>query len=173
MYLYSDLEKSIQKLYFFLGIDTSDQIDKINIAEKLKVELCYFDRKSQAISINNKNYIFLNKHLSRQQRWQDFAHELCHILRHAGYQYNMPLLFRELQEWQADSFMYHFCVPTFMLKEMELPQHINEATWFVAETFNVETEFARKRLEMWMNKRTSFLFHKKIAESVSLCERSR
>jgi len=173
MYLYSDLEDFVRKLYYFLKISKAYQIDKFLIAEKLNVSIRYFDETSEAISINNKNYIFLNKSLSRPQRWQVFAHELCHILRHSGYQYNMPLLFRELQEWQADCFMYHFCVPTFMLKEMELPLRINEATWFVAETFNVEIEFARKRLNMWINKRQSFLLQKRVAESVTLYERSR
>jgi len=172
MYLYSDLEDFVRKLYYFLKITKAHQIDKLLIAEKLNVSIRYFDESSEAISINNKNYIFLNKYLSRQQRWQVFAHELSHILRHSGYQYNMPLLFRELQEWQADSFMYHFCVPTFMLNEIELPSHINEAVWLVADTFNVEMQFARKRLDMWINKRKSFLFYKKASELAKFYEGS-
>src|SRR5690606_40033634 len=95
MYLYSDLEDFVRKLYYFLKISKAYQIDKFLIAEKLNVSIRYFDETSEAISINNKNYIFLNKSLSRPQRWQVFAHELCHILRHRSEEHTSELQSRE------------------------------------------------------------------------------
>lgn len=165
IYLYSYLEEAIRKIYYHLGISTPGQIDEYVIAEKLGVEILFYDESSEALSHEGIHRIFLNEYLTKQQKWQDFSHELCHVLRHAGYQFDMPFLFRELQEWQADSFMYHFCVPTFMLVQLEMPQHMNEATWMIAEVFNVEVEFARKRLDMWLNKRESFLYSQKVAET--------
>ncbi|MFE0508100.1 ImmA/IrrE family metallo-endopeptidase [Peribacillus butanolivorans] len=41
---------------------------------------------------------------------QEFAHELCHILRHDGNQIYMPKMFIKLQENQANYFTYHFCI---------------------------------------------------------------
>ncbi|MCP3763897.1 ImmA/IrrE family metallo-endopeptidase [Domibacillus sp. A3M-37] len=41
------------------------------------------------------SYILLNNQLTEQQKWQDFAHELCHFLRHAGNHKALPFSFEE------------------------------------------------------------------------------
>ncbi|MEQ6048477.1 ImmA/IrrE family metallo-endopeptidase [Lysinibacillus capsici] len=64
-------------------------------------------------------YIFLNNQLTICQSWQDFGHELGHVLLHMGNQQRMYPLFREYQEYKANNFMYHACVPSFMLDELE------------------------------------------------------
>lgn len=97
--------------------------------------------------------IFLNENQSRQKVLQDFAHELGHILRHEGHQQAMFEQFRIYQEWQAKQFAYHFCIPTFLLNELELPQLRCEAVWVIAKTFNVELTFAAERLEKWFQNR--------------------
>ncbi|HLR71553.1 MAG TPA: ImmA/IrrE family metallo-endopeptidase [Pseudogracilibacillus sp.] len=75
-----------------------------------------------------------------------FGHEVCHYLRHCGNQLKMHPLFLQLQESQANHFAYHFCVPTFML------QQLREVTIYdVMELFNVEFDFALRRLEMYRN----------------------
>ena len=59
----------------------------------------------------------------------------------------MPTTFINLQEWQAKQFAYHFCVPTFMLDDLE------EVTVYeIMNQFNVDEEFAVRRLEMYQNK---------------------
>ncbi|MFB8734155.1 ImmA/IrrE family metallo-endopeptidase [Bacillus sp. SL00103] len=50
----------------------------------------------------------LNRSLSPEEQWQDFAHELCHVLKAYRQSFQMNKLFRELQEFQAKQFMYHF-----------------------------------------------------------------
>lgn len=67
-------------------------------------------------------YIFINENLSPQEQWQDFG-------------------------------MYHFCVPTFLLLDMNISNYFNieDGIDIVASTFNVTTDFARKRLEMCRN----------------------
>ncbi len=94
----------------------------------------------------------LDSRASRQQQWEDFVHELGHVIKHCGNQFNMNRMFRQLQEYQANSFMYHFCVPTFMLENISLPRMQSEAIKLIGDTFNVTYPFAAKRLEMYKRK---------------------
>lgn len=64
----------------------------------------------------------------------------------------MHPLFVELQEWQADNFALHFCIPTFMLQRIRLPPDRQAAVCFIAETFNDEIEFAELRLDRYLQK---------------------
>lgn len=89
---------------------------------------------------------------------EDFGHELCHVLKHAGNHFQMNKLFRELQEFQANQFMYHFCVPTFMLLQMELPQWRSQALATIAAVFRVTKEFADKRLDMFERRKAGIQF---------------
>lgn len=77
-----------------------------------------------------------------QEQWQDFVHELAHVLKYAENPFNMNRMTRELQEYQANSFMYHFCVPTFMLEKLSLPRMQSEAIKLIGDTFNVTYPFA-------------------------------
>ncbi len=101
----------------------------------------------------------IDKRLSKQEQWQDFAHELCHVVKHYGNQFDMHRLFRELQEYQANSFMYHFCVPTFMLENLSLPSLQSEAIKLIGDTFNVTYSFAATRLEMFRRKSIAFALY--------------
>ena len=152
MYRYSHLEDYIQELYFEWNIKVPEQLNKYVIADQSNVGIYLTSSTSEAFSWDGRYYIFINRDLDNQQRWQDFGHELCHVLRHSGNQRHMSSLFRELQEWQADNFMYHFCVPTFMLRKIHLPHDQFEAIRLISETFNVEYNFAIKRLEMYNRK---------------------
>lgn len=70
---------------------------------------------------------------------------------HAGDQALIPLSMREYQEWKAENFSQHLCIPTFMLDKMELPNHEKEAVWMIMETFGVERWFAEKRLCQYLS----------------------
>ncbi|WP_342537292.1 ImmA/IrrE family metallo-endopeptidase [Sporosarcina sp. FSL K6-3508] len=152
MYQNSHLEDFIEQLYASLSIRQPEQLNKYLIAERLNIGIYLSRNDSEAFYWDGRYYIFINRDLDSRQRWQDFGHELCHVLRHSGHQGRMPPLFRQLQEWQADNFMYHFCVPTFMLQKIHLPYDQFEAIRLIAETFNVEYDFAFKRLEMYQRK---------------------
>ncbi|MGG3452037.1 ImmA/IrrE family metallo-endopeptidase [Domibacillus aminovorans] len=58
-----------------------------------------------------------------------------------------------MQEWQANSFALHFCIPTFMLGKLELTDHRQAAIAIIAQTFDVEYGFAEERLEHWLRQR--------------------
>ncbi|MRG86967.1 ImmA/IrrE family metallo-endopeptidase [Salinibacillus xinjiangensis] len=111
------------------------------IARKLNINIYYGDS-----SFRFGNNIVLKKS-SKQKEWQDFGHELCHVLWHEGNQLNMPLPFRDLQEWQSINFAHHFCAPTFMLLELKDVNVYN-----IMETFNVDYCFAKKRMGMFVQR---------------------
>ncbi|MEK1833241.1 ImmA/IrrE family metallo-endopeptidase [Priestia megaterium] len=106
------LEDWIEQLYQQIGIYHPEQLDYQTIAKKLNIKL-----KFRAISSRlYKDVILIDDRLTPEQQFEEFSHEVCHKLRHAGNHIVMPDMFLELQEFQANHFSLHFCVPTFMLK---------------------------------------------------------
>ncbi|MFF5993426.1 ImmA/IrrE family metallo-endopeptidase [Lysinibacillus sp. KU-BSD001] len=139
--MYTHLEDYIYKLYNSIGITHPAELDMLLIAKKIGVEITY--RKSV---FRFDNEIILVKGTQREE-WMDFGHEICHFLRHCGSQLNMHPLFINLQEYQATYFAYHFCVPTFMLDNLK-----GLTANKVMQLFNVDFDFAYRRLEMYKNK---------------------
>lgn len=147
MKYYSHLEDYIRDLLLSFSIRAPDTLNIQTISSLLKLKVVYGN-----VSFRYNNYIVLKKD-TPQREWQTFGHELGHALMHVGNQLLMPPPFREYQEWKANVFMYHFCVPTFMLEQIKLPMNQYEAISLIAHTFNVEYEFARKRLEKLIQKK--------------------
>ncbi|VDG98862.1 Domain of uncharacterised function (DUF955) [Lysinibacillus sphaericus] len=152
MYYYSNLEDYVMDVYKDIGVAHPEQINRYMIADQLNIGHYPTSGKSEALYSDGRYYIFVNRELNHRQQWQDFGHELCHVLMHEGSQKHMYPLFRELQEWKANNFMYHFCVPTFMLQRIRLPPEKQRAVSLIAETFQVEYQFAEKRLDRYINK---------------------
>ncbi len=148
------LEDFIEELYKDIGIFTQKEIDMYSIARHLNIKLAFWDETSEAIEDDGVFWIFLNEDLGPKEQWQDFAHELCHVLQHEGYQLNMIAEYIRYQEIKADNFMYNFCVPTFMLEEYQIANYYNieDGVSIIANDFNVTEEFARKRLIQLRNK---------------------
>lgn len=147
-------EEFIQKFYKLLKINKPQELDFRIISLQLKIKVFYWPDKSQALFLRENTYIFLNEQLTDSQQWQDFCHELGHVLLHTGNQLRMYPLFREYQEYKANNFMYHACVPSFMLDELE-PSDLTVEN--VQRLFNVEYDFAFKRLEQYRNKKLLML----------------
>lgn len=143
-------EEFIKSLYLKIGIATPLQLCFKTITQSLGVHIFYWSNSSQALFFAETGYIMLNDKLTRQQQWQDFCHELCHVILHTGHQRRMPPSFREYQEYKANNFMYHACVPTFMLDTL-VPTALTAHN--IQQLFNVEYDFALKRLEQYLNKR--------------------
>ncbi|WP_342471599.1 ImmA/IrrE family metallo-endopeptidase [Metasolibacillus sp. FSL H7-0170] len=141
-------EEFIKALYLKIGMMTPLQLNFKTIAKSLGIHLFCWPHPSQALFFVNTGYIMINENLTPQQQWQDFCHELCHILLHTGHQGRMPPLFRSYQEYKASNFMYHACVPTFMLDALE-PAVLTAHN--IQHLFNVEYEFAMQRLERYLN----------------------
>jgi Zn-dependent peptidase ImmA (M78 family) len=166
-YNYSTIEEYVKNLYHQLSIYVPEQIDMIDIAVKLDIWLHYENVKSKAIEKDDVHSIFIDHRLSPQEQWQDFAHELCHVLMHCGSQLHLPPDFIEYQESKAKNFAYQFCVPTFMLEKLVFPARKKEAIWLIAQTFNVEYTFAKIRLDRWILQKESNVIYEKLAESTA------
>ena len=119
-------------------------MDMIEIAANLNVWLHFTDMGSRSLARNNMYSIIIDRRLSPQEQWLDFGHELCHVLLHAGNQLNLPPLFVDMQEYKANNFMLHFCVPTFMLRNLKIPQL--SPVSFISDAFNVPYWVASERL---------------------------
>lgn len=161
-YVYSLLEDSVRKLLLSLSITTPTQLNMFEIARKLNVNLYFFDGKCEANTLGGQRNIFINKNLCIEKQRQSFAHELGHILQHDGYQLRLKNDFICYQEWKANNFMYHFCVPTFMLETLQLPTLFKQAVWFIADVFKVELNFASIRLKEWLEKRQAIMIYQQI-----------
>lgn len=139
--MYTHIEDYIIELYKYMSISQPEQIDLELIADKLGINLKY-----HTTTFRFKNNIVL-EYASKQKQWQLFGHEVCHYLRHHGNQLKMAESFKALQEYQANYFAYHFCIPTFMLDKFS-KLSVTE----IMCLFNVEFEFALRRLEMYQCK---------------------
>ncbi|NGP45734.1 ImmA/IrrE family metallo-endopeptidase [Bacillaceae bacterium SIJ1] len=147
-YTTSHLEDFVKALYDEMNIKTPDQLDARMIAYILGLRLV-FEPHDSAFYFNT---IWIDSRLSEADRWEKLGHELGHALRHAGNQMVMPKSWVDYQELDANRFAFHFCVPTFMLREVRLPYSLDEAIAIVAKTFNVTPGFAAKRLAHYEQK---------------------
>lgn len=149
MYTYTHLEDFIQKVYQKLNIASPDELNPYSIADSLGIGLYPISTESQAVQFEGKHYIFLNNRLTPAERFEMFGHELGHILLHTGNQRRMEGDYRMYQEWKANLFALHFCIPTFMLQK--LPScHLNK--YKVSELFGVSVKFSDKRLDRYQEK---------------------
>jgi Zn-dependent peptidase ImmA (M78 family) len=149
LYVLTPIEDYIQRLYAELDIEYPEQLSMLDIASKLNVWIYFCDMESRAVERNGLYSMLIDRRLSTAEQWEDFGHELCHLLRHAGNQLNTHEQFIHYQEAQAEQFALHFCIPTFMLSRLPLPAEKENAVSYVAETFNVTGPFALQRLEKY------------------------
>lgn len=155
---YTHLEDYIEIYYTRLKIESPEQLEIKAVAKKLNIRLFYWEEVSQAIIYDDMNAIFLDSRISAKRQWQEFNHELCHVLTHTGDQIDMPPLFREYQEFKANNFMYHACVPTFMLDKLEIHDCSAKTINRIQELFNVEYDFAKTRIENYIIKKRHVLY---------------
>lgn len=143
--LYTHLEDYIYNLFKLLEIKEPKDLTIEKVSKKLGLTVTY---KNKAYRFENEINI---QKSTKMQEWLDFTHEVCHYLRHCGSQVSMHPLFRQLQEYQADYFAYHFCVPTFMLEKIK-----EVSIYEIMNQFNVEYEFAVRRFEMYQNRQIDY-----------------
>ncbi|KZN99397.1 ImmA/IrrE family metallo-endopeptidase [Pseudobacillus badius] len=98
------LEDYIFSLYQSIHIYTPDQLNMKKIASRIGVDIEYIDSSSKTLYPPQETIILIDRRLSSQKQWQDFGHELGHLLRHFGSQLTLPPPFIKMQEWQANNF---------------------------------------------------------------------
>ncbi|MEK4788346.1 MULTISPECIES: ImmA/IrrE family metallo-endopeptidase [Bacillus] len=149
-YTYSALELEIKELYGQLQIYDMQPLNIENVAKHFDISLIYKPIESKAFSIRNRKAIFIDERKDSLQQREDFCHELCHILKHTGTQNHAHYLFKQMQENQANAFMYHFAIPSFILNKIDIPNSIYEAVPYISSNFGVSYEFAHQRLDMFL-----------------------
>ncbi|MCD9020495.1 ImmA/IrrE family metallo-endopeptidase [Cohnella silvisoli] len=150
MYRYyrtTPLEQWIEQTWIKSGIVTPSHLNVDEVAMRLDVWVHYMKDTSRALEYMGMRSILIDKRQDRDAQWEDFLHELCHVLRHAGNQTTMPRLFCEGQEAEANRFVLYAAIPFFMLRHLKLPERMDEAAACVSLHFGVTYELARKRLE--------------------------
>lgn len=140
-----------------MGISKPQELKFQTIAEQLGIHVLFWPDSSQALFSGNKGFILLNEKLTPQQQWQEFCHELAHVILHVGNQRKVPESFRTYQEAKANIFMYHAAIPTFMLDQLQIFNLDFMTVHEVQQLFNVEYEFALKRLQQYINNKYSIL----------------
>lgn len=140
-------EKYIMQFYQSININEPLLLSIEIVIEHLNMKLIYWQHSS-AIALRNDMYnVFINENITMQQQWQEFGHEMYHYF-YDGTNYNvLKETYATYGECKADYFAYHFCVPTFMLTRIQ-----DVSVYDIVELFNVEFDFALRRLEMYHNK---------------------
>lgn len=90
----SMLEEDVKKTYVRLNIMQPEQINVEKIASAFNIYLHYEEAGDRMFCIDGGYSIVLDNRLSPERQWEDFAHELCHILKHYGNQFVMNKMFR-------------------------------------------------------------------------------
>lgn len=146
MYTYSHLEDYVSNLLKGLAIHHPSQLNIETISYRLNKMINYMPYRAMCID----REIFLDSRSSKRGQWQDFAHELCHNLLHEGDQALISAMQKDGQEFKAENFAQHFCIPTFMLNQMTFNEYDRDPLLRVQETFGVEYDFAKKRLHQYI-----------------------
>lgn len=139
------LDLWVSKFLKRIGVIDLEDLDEKKIAQALRIYLTYNENRCYSYEEGNFKLINLNKNLDKIVQRERFFHELCHLLRHSGCQINMPLSFRELQEWDAGHFTRYAAIPYHMLKHVDFksPTLIND----MASIFKVSEELCKNRVD--------------------------
>lgn len=84
------LERRTRDLYYWLHIFEPSEINMFDIADKLNVWLHFVNRESRVAGRNGMYSIIINHNQSAQEQWEDFGHEVAHLLESTGNQLNLP-----------------------------------------------------------------------------------
>ncbi len=150
---YMHIEDYVLSFYLKMNVRKPQHLCFQKVTEELGIKVFYWPEASQALFTGDKGFILLDENSTEQQQWQDFCHELAHVLLHVGNQSKMTESFRRYQEEKANNFMYHAAVPTFMLDELKIVDISAATIYKVQLLFNVEYGFAKKRLQQYLNKK--------------------
>lgn len=143
---YNGVEDYVKRLLRRIDIYYPHQLNEEDISQRLGMVLSYIPFESACMD----DFIFIDSRKDHAGQWENFGHELCHALWHAVDQAIIPLSMREYQEWKAENFSQHLCIPSVMLDRMKLPADKRRAIWMVTEEFGVTREFAKKRLDQYV-----------------------
>jgi len=144
------LESAVVEFYHKHHITNPQDIDLELFAYDAGIWIHFNDSPSTNYQMRNDLYtIIVDKRMPWEQQRVELAHELGHVLLHAGRQEFMMDDFRALQEWQADRFAMYALLPTFMLaNHIVHSSNRSQLVFQLASTFDVPMPFMDARLDM-------------------------
>lgn len=144
----TDQEVWISKKYRDSGILHACDLEIDRIADIFGIDIRFYSGPPVADWSDEHSVIFLNAYQRLEQRREAFFHELCHPLRHIGYQgWNVPKLFEEMQEEQAGHFQMYAAMPFYMVREYMVELSSEAMLEKLSEEFCLPLAFVHKRLE--------------------------
>lgn len=147
-YKTTHLEQLVEQIFLENGILIPQNITIDFIASKLNISVEIINLESLSHETEaGKRIIFLNKRKSITEQREDFLHELCHLLRHAGNQIILPPPFVQYQEDDAEAFVLYASLPFFMIKQLNLSPDLGQAVKQLSVAFSTSIDMARKRYE--------------------------
>ena len=146
MYYYTTaLEDWVTKMYTKNRIMTPNDIKVRRIARLFGIFVKQKPMPARFDIFGRYKGIVLDSRESIEVQREQFFHELCHILRHAGHQTLMPKAFLELQERDAKHFTLYALMPYHMIKNYDFEDDFIIDT--LAEDFKVRRELVIERLD--------------------------
>ena len=123
-----------------------DSIDKINIrclSEAFNITLIYWCCSTRIIKYNNHYYCILDNRKNEIEQYEDFLHELAHIIFDDELRVTNNTKQFNYREWKVDYLVPLIAIPKFALDEISKYQTIEE----IATAFNVTYKLAYKRIK--------------------------
>lgn len=149
------MEIFIKNLYQSIELIEPHQLTISFISKALGIKVHYWEFASAIAERRGKYIVFTNNTVNDQQQWQDFGYGMKHYFFNNNIYIHLVERILAYKEIKADYFAYHFCVPSFMLDDL------NKLTVYeVKRKFNVESDFALKRLIMYQGKKQREIFGK-------------
>lgn len=153
VYYPTHLENWVCTNYLRHQVLSPEDLHLDNLCYSYRIFIKKFPKQSTSWTMGNYKEVILNSTIDIKEQREDFYHEMCHLLRHAGHQMMMPKAFRELQEWDANNFVRYAAIPIHMLREFDFyDENIIE---ILSDRFQVTEKLCQERLEkIFQNKVT-------------------
>ncbi|WP_100373111.1 ImmA/IrrE family metallo-endopeptidase [Bacillus sp. FJAT-45037] len=158
-YYPTPLESWVSRLYRQLGILSPHDINEHDIARYFRIYLFYKPILSYCYEKGSFKSITIDSRLDKHTQREVFFHELCHLLRHCGWQSGMlEKAFKELQEYDSVNFTRYAAIPFHMLNQINF--HDENLIMNISEQFGVTETLAAHRIERIKNSAVSRIMEK-------------
>ncbi|MCY0893072.1 MAG: ImmA/IrrE family metallo-endopeptidase [Acidibacillus sp.] len=148
----SPLEKRIHTLYERHGITRPCDISLRVFDHVLPVRVIYRPGSTVSMISNGECLAFVDGHLPLPERRVVIAHEIGHLLLHAGIQTWLPCDARSKQEWQANRFAAYALAPSWMIAGVAQGHEcLGSLTASLSDTFGVTQVFMEERIALYRN----------------------
>lgn len=154
--MYFILEDCIDHFYRQHGVSQPIDVSLHLWDLVLKINVIYRPGQTLSTTIRGQHYAYIDGGKPLPDRRAELAHEIGHLLLHAGRQPWLMNAWRMKQEWQASQFALFALVPRFLLVP-RLPcydEHTPHLIADLAEIFCVPFELMSDRMALLQKRKT-------------------